>query len=347
MPESYGTARLALLVRAPNSIYIYWELPEHSRRDNNEKIRTNDSRYVIRMYDVTLVDFNGSNANHYFDIEIDINSKGWYVELWSDCVTYCAELGVRTNHGSFIPIVRSNYITTPRRSFSDRADMIWMNQEQKAFVSPAENIPSKEEREVVVDRKDLKADKPTVAPTPGYQRLSRSHNRLPLSVEEIKAYYAKLYPLFARIKGLLNGKSALLKNGMKLEKSAEESPDYCGSYKKYSIGSSAEMIEKVGASENIAGNNQSASEQQFINLKGRSFYFEIGAELIVYGRTEPNAIVKLGDNVIKLRADGTFTLRFALPDGKIPLDFKAISGDKVEIRAISTSVEREKTRYNP
>jgi len=47
---------------------------------------------------------------------------------------------------------------------------------------------------------------------------------------------------------------------------------------------------------------------------GRGFYFEIDAELIVYGATEPNTRVTLQGEPVTLRPDGTFTVRFSLPD---------------------------------
>ena len=93
----------------------------------------------------------------------------------------------------------------------------------------------------------------------------------------------------------------------------------------------------LGGSENSRGG---ASE--FVQSdKKRKFFFEIGAELIVYGRTEPDAEVRLGDKKVDLRPDGTFSIRLALPDGKISLPFTATSSDKVETRKIATEVERK------
>ena len=80
--------------------------------------------------------------------------------------------------------------------------------------------------------------------------------------------------------------------------------------------------------------------------KSDDFYFEIGTELIVYGRTEPDAEVWLENKKIHLRQDGTFSLRFALADGVIPLGFQAISNSKKHVRRIITKVERSKTKYS-
>jgi len=104
-------------------------------------------------------------------------------------------------------------------------------------------------------------------------------------------------------------------------------------------GASIAHLERQGSSENLI-NSQPASEGR---LNKGKFFFEIGAELIVYGRTEPDAAVWLNEKGIKLNPDGTFSLRFALPDGEIPLKFIAQSSDAVEQRHIYTRVEREKT----
>jgi len=54
--------------------------------------------------------------------------------------------------------------------------------------------------------------------------------------------------------------------------------------------------------------------------------------LIIYGATEPDASVTIGGRKIQLRTDGTFSYRFALPDGQYGLPIAATSADKVETR---------------
>jgi hypothetical protein len=49
------------------------------------------------------------------------------------------------------------------------------------------------------------------------------------------------------------------------------------------------------------------------------FWFNINAELIIYGATEPDARVTIGGRPIQLRPDGSFSYRFALPDGEYEL----------------------------
>jgi hypothetical protein len=78
--------------------------------------------------------------------------------------------------------------------------------------------------------------------------------------------------------------------------------------------------------------------------KDRGFWFVLDCELIVYGATEPDATVTVQGRPIKLRPDGTFTLRYALPDGKQVIPCKATSSDEVEERTITPTVTRDTKR---
>lgn len=73
----------------------------------------------------------------------------------------------------------------------------------------------------------------------------------------------------------------------------------------------------------------------------RSFWLAVNTELIVYGATEPSAKVTVQGKDVKLRPDGTFTLRFALGDGKQVIPVTASSSDGREERTITPVVSRE------
>jgi hypothetical protein len=75
--------------------------------------------------------------------------------------------------------------------------------------------------------------------------------------------------------------------------------------------------------------------------KSKDFWFNVNAELIIYGATEPDAKVTLGGQEIKLRADGTFSFHFALPDGKYDLSAVAVSADGTDGRAAELKFSRE------
>ena len=77
------------------------------------------------------------------------------------------------------------------------------------------------------------------------------------------------------------------------------------------------------------------------------FHFEIDAELIVYGTTEPNAKVTLQGEPVQLRPDGSFTVRFGLPDSRQIIPAVAASPDGVEERTIVLAVERNTKELEP
>jgi len=81
--------------------------------------------------------------------------------------------------------------------------------------------------------------------------------------------------------------------------------------------------------------------------KQRKFWFQIDAELIVYGATEPSARVTLQGEPVKLRPDGTFTMRFSLPDSRQIIPAVAASADGVEERTIVLAVERNTKQLEP
>lgn len=81
--------------------------------------------------------------------------------------------------------------------------------------------------------------------------------------------------------------------------------------------------------------------------KERGFWMRVGAELIVYGATDPRAKVTLMGQPIQLRPDGTFSARFALPDGLRDIPITAESPDKVEEREIDITVTRETLEKEP
>ena len=81
--------------------------------------------------------------------------------------------------------------------------------------------------------------------------------------------------------------------------------------------------------------------------KKREFNFELDAELIVYGVTEPNAHVTLQGDPVRLRPDGTFTVRFSLPNCRQVIPAVASSANGIEQRTIVLAVERNTKVMEP
>ena len=74
--------------------------------------------------------------------------------------------------------------------------------------------------------------------------------------------------------------------------------------------------------------------------KEHAFHFQVDTELIVHGVTDPGAQVTLRGEPVQLRSDGTFAVRFTLPDRRHVLPVVASSADGAEQRTIVLAVDR-------
>jgi len=129
LPRSYGVDRLALMARDPHWLYAYWEITA----TRQEEFATtygpqawSSTHPVLRVYDVTGVDFNGSNAKGFLDIHLGDDIENWHIEVSEPNRAFCVDLGRMFQDGRFITLLRSNVVTTPRASISDRLDEEWM-----------------------------------------------------------------------------------------------------------------------------------------------------------------------------------------------------------------------------
>jgi hypothetical protein len=79
----------------------------------------------------------------------------------------------------------------------------------------------------------------------------------------------------------------------------------------------------------------------------RDFQFDVDAEMVVHGQTKPDAHVTLSGEPVKLRADGSFAVRMAMPDKRQVIPVVASSRDGVEQRTIVIAVERNTKVMEP
>jgi hypothetical protein len=75
--------------------------------------------------------------------------------------------------------------------------------------------------------------------------------------------------------------------------------------------------------------------------------FNVDAELIVHGVTDPHAHVTLKGEPVRLESDGTFSVRLNLPDRRQVLPVVASSADGVEQQTIVLAVERNTKTMEP
>jgi uncharacterized protein len=257
LPYQYDKDKMVLQVRDPWWLHTYWEVKgaTFDRMRSELKDDFYRAKKVLRVYDITSINFNGSNANRFFDITINDYANSWYIDTGGPGRSWVVDLGLILPDGRFIVILRSNAVQTPLDGPSWITDEEWM-------------IP-----------------------------------------EEM---FARLYGM-----GFGLGQSSPGKGWREHMQKA--------------------LFSGVLSSPGLASMSSPVKKGE----KQRKFWMWVDCELIVYGATEPDAKVTVQGREIKLRPDGTFTLRFALPDGRQVIPVKAVSADEIEERTVTPIVSRE------
>lgn len=253
LPQKYDKDIIVAQVRDPWWLYAYWEVRDATyQRLKGELGGFFDSaKKALRVYDVSYINFNGSNAHRLFDIEVAHDANSWYIDTGGPGRSWCVDLGLKLSDGRFIVIARSNIVMTPLEGPSWITDEEWM-------------VPDE--------------------------------------------LFAKLYTSAA---GLGGSPVRLKKPWAALEK------------------------------QNIFSGGISSAGASPVKKQERKFWLIVNTELILYGATEPEAKVTVQGKPVALRPDGTFSLRFSLPDGKQDFPVKAKSSDGIDERAITPAVIKE------
>jgi hypothetical protein len=72
-----------------------------------------------------------------------------------------------------------------------------------------------------------------------------------------------------------------------------------------------------------------------------SLFVDVHAELVVFGRIQAGAQLKLDGEPVAVREDGTFSLRLAIPSGEMKLPFIA-HGESGESRVVALTLAYSK-----
>ncbi|WP_456400704.1 DUF4912 domain-containing protein [Mesoaciditoga sp.] len=121
LPKSYNKDKLVGLEVNPAWVYFYWDFSKKT-----EELLKKHAPLILRVYDVTYVNFNGANAHRTFELELDVNERKYYVNVPSPDANYIAELGYKEGE-RFIALIRSNLISTPPASPKISQMEVWMN----------------------------------------------------------------------------------------------------------------------------------------------------------------------------------------------------------------------------
>ncbi|MBV9947158.1 MAG: DUF4912 domain-containing protein, partial [Myxococcales bacterium] len=139
LPWGYGEDRVTAMVRDPDSAYLYWEITDERIARARERLGPAGAHawYNLRVYDTTGRDFDGTNANDYFDIRVDRTDREYFLMIRRPTSTMYVEIGMKSHEGYFQPIARSGRADFPRNDPSPHTALEWMTVGTDEFVPAA------------------------------------------------------------------------------------------------------------------------------------------------------------------------------------------------------------------
>ncbi|MGC9771170.1 DUF4912 domain-containing protein [Fervidobacterium islandicum] len=139
IPENYNKDKLVAMPVNPFWIHVYWDLSPANR----EFLRSHEVRKVVlRVYDVTFIEFDGTNAHRTFEVNIDVSSlKNYYMNVPMPGAHYLAELGYYDSNGNYKHLFRSNLCRVPVNSPSQSTRERWLDlRKRRRIVMPSEGM---------------------------------------------------------------------------------------------------------------------------------------------------------------------------------------------------------------
>ncbi len=143
-PHLYNKNYLVLLVRDPYCLFAYWEFSEKQKEVIARQFACTwgEIPLVMRVYDVTGINFNGANAHGYCDTPVHAMANNWYLKDMKPNCSYCVDLGIISADGRFITILRSNVVSTPRDSLADGSGLVWADLLDRTELAKLETFSS-------------------------------------------------------------------------------------------------------------------------------------------------------------------------------------------------------------
>jgi uncharacterized protein len=93
--------------------------------------------------------------------------------------------------------------------------------------------------------------------------------------------------------------------------------------------------------------NRYGNGAEYLVMRERAVPFKVDAEMVIHGVTHPDAQVTLQGTPIKLRPDGTFSVRLELPNRRQVIPLVASTRDGASQRTVVVAVERNTKQMEP
>jgi hypothetical protein len=310
LPESYGTKQLFLTARDPHWLYAHWDLSRDQLKEYNKL--SADGHLVLRVFRGTV------EGDSISEIHVHPESRNWFVPVPIAGAKYLSVLGYFDSSRRWVSLATSGATFTPPDSLSDETTL--------RFATIPHDVPFAQLLAIV--KGALREHIPLVEAI--QQLRAQGHKQLPAPEEIRREWTPTQERALAEIVSMDQVRrvwvgsleiTELVRRQLAQELSSQSAAQF-GVPSSFSLGLSSFSSPFGGAQ------------------RQRGFWFNVNAELVIYGATEPDATVTIGDRTIKLRPDGSFSFRFSLPDGEYSLPAAAHSADGVETRSAHLQFSR-------
>ena len=321
--EAYGTGRLFLVARDPHCLYAHWDLTlEQQERYNGLSAHRH---LVVRVF---LERHDGAAVS---ELHVHPESHHWFIHVEQAGRTYIAELGYYQAEGLWKTVAVSAPVQTPQLGPSESGEVRFATFSVDPPVAPADS-PSPQPILTPLASQPIEALAPPFPTlTPPTSTEFHAEPSLPSAGPDVQPEWSPaqeraLEELIARSVmrqewiGSMEIAELLRRSDLReipIEASSPGLPSAIGSI----FSPPSPTVSSPAASLEIS------SPQGGERRRPTGFWLNVNAELVIYGATEPDAEVTLGGRRIRLRPDGTFSFRFALPDGEYRLPVAATSAE--------------------
>jgi hypothetical protein len=354
--------RIVVLSRGSYLLHAYWELSRATLSRARAALgeEWHEARPILRVLDVSSEDTMSSAERHIRDVLIHGGVNNWYIDVLEPPRSYRIDIGYVSRRGKFYVLARSNVVTTPRAGVTDALDENWVHVHPSGrtfhFAIDAEmivygrtepNATVTLQGEPVLLRSDgtftirfSLPDSRQIIPAVAVSADGVEERTIVLAIER---YTKELEPVIHAHED--EGRDTVPVSSARPAGSGRFAIPQHISTTTRSLDLVELLEERLRASHTQMA--MSPTRTGPISTHQRAFHFAIDAALVVYGSTEPNATVVLQGEPVVLLSDGTFTVRFPLPDSRQIIPAVAMSADGVEERAIVLAIERSTKELEP
>ena len=311
LPDTYGTGKLMLTARDPLWLHAQWDFsPEQLQVYRSFGARGVELRVFFDQPGGRIAD----------QIAIPAGTRSWFVRVGQANTPFAAELGYTDAGGLWRTFATSGVARTPPEAppvgiaSDDEFQTIAVDVPFSKILAEVKEAAttSPELAEVLVELRaegftELPALEPSVGPALG--SVAEAPPWTPVQ-ERALAEVLRIDQDRHVWVGSLDV-TELVRRGLGVEAGSVQAAEFSRPGAP-SAEVAADLTVSSGAVPKPAGPRP-------------GFWFNVNAELVIYGATEPDAALTVAGRPVKLRPDGTFSLRFALPDGDYELPVVAVS----------------------